>query len=384
MAILFVLASAGIARAQQPLVDVLSFLLVNRTVSTGDFTRDQQAAAATRDAISAFVLSELSTRPVASPAGGFNYRLDPALGTAVRASESFGPFFVERTLTAGRGRGSFGLNYTQASFGNMDGRELRDGSLIALASRFSGETTPFDAESVTLELRTRATTATGYFGITDRLDIGGAVPFVNVSLRGTRVDTYRGAASVQATAAASASGLGDIVFRAKYRLLSRGNESLAVIGETRLPTGDSRNLLGGGRMVFIPRAVASLERGRLDAHGNFAYAFGAGTQEIDYAGAATFAVSPRLTLIGEMLGRRFGQGGRLVEISAPHPTLAGVETLRLSGVSEATNRIAIVTGFRWNVATKWILSANVLRPLTTAGLNAGWVPTLMFDYSPGG
>src|SRR6187402_520259 len=90
------LGSPAAAAAQASLSDVLSFLLINRSVVTGDFTRDEAAAAATRDTLVSFVLAELITLPTASPASGFTYRLDPELGINVRSSTNFGPFFVER------------------------------------------------------------------------------------------------------------------------------------------------------------------------------------------------------------------------------------------------------------------------------------------------
>ena len=90
--------------AQQPVSDVLSFLLTNRSIPTADFARDGAAAAATRDSISNFLLIEVATFPVSSSAGAFTYRLNPALGTVERSSDSFGPFIAERSLTVGRGR----------------------------------------------------------------------------------------------------------------------------------------------------------------------------------------------------------------------------------------------------------------------------------------
>ena len=90
-------------------------------------------------------------------------------------------------------------------------------------------------------------TVTGNYGVTDRFDIGGAIPFVRVSLQGQRVDTYRGRELVQATGSASASGLGDVVVRAKYNVLRDGGSGLAVAGEARLPTGNEEDLLGTGQ-----------------------------------------------------------------------------------------------------------------------------------------
>src|SRR5512139_816127 len=71
------------AHAQQTTVDVLSFLLTNRTIITADFDRDAQAAAATRDTIATFLVQELATLPVSSSSGGFTYRLDNQLGTVI-------------------------------------------------------------------------------------------------------------------------------------------------------------------------------------------------------------------------------------------------------------------------------------------------------------
>ena len=72
------------ASAQQSVTDVLTFLLTNRSIPTGDFVRDEQAAVETRDVLARFLSLELATIPVSSSAGGFTYRLDPALGMVVR------------------------------------------------------------------------------------------------------------------------------------------------------------------------------------------------------------------------------------------------------------------------------------------------------------
>src|SRR6187402_211290 len=117
------------AAGAQTLNDVLSFLLTNRSIPTDDFVRDEAAAAATGDAISRFLLTELGTLPVSSSSGGFTYRLEPTLGTTLRSSDSFGPFFTERSLTSGARQISFGVSYQRAIYTDIDGRDLRDGSL---------------------------------------------------------------------------------------------------------------------------------------------------------------------------------------------------------------------------------------------------------------
>lgn len=384
-AVLVVFAASALpAMAQQPLTEVLSFLLINRSIPTGDFSRDEQAAAATRDAFAGLLLAELNNLPINSPAGGFTYRLDPDLGASVRSSMSFGPLFLERSLTGGRRRASFALAYTEASFDNIDGRSLRDGTLVATASRLTGDPAPFDSETLTLRMNSRTLTMSGHFGLTDRLDVAVALPFVRINFSGERIDTYRGTALTQALATGTASGPGDLVIRGKYNVLRQGGGGLALAGEARLRTGDSGNLLGGGKNVVTPKVIGSIERNRIAAHGNLGYALGGPSRELAYGAAVTFAGTPRLTFIGEFIGRRVSSGGQLVEVIDPHPQLIGIETIRLSATSQSTTRSLVVAGFRWNTGAKWLFNASVMRPISTAGLNARWVATVTIDYSLGG
>ena len=363
--------------------EVLSFLLTNRSIPTGDFVQDEQAAAATSDTISGFLLGELSTLPISSSAGGFTYRLDPSLGTMVRSSDSFGPFFAERSLTGGERQLSFGLSYQRGSYQSIDGRNLRDGTLVATASRLRSEPAPFDVETVSLLLDTDTVTLAGNYGVTDRFDLGVAIPVVRLTLSGQRVDTYRGSEVIQAIASASASGVGDVVVRAKYNVLRRGVGGLAVGTELRLPTGNAENLLGAGDAAVQPRLIGSIEHDRFGVHGNVGYTFRRLSDELNYGSAVTVVALPRVTVVGEVVGGRLDSFGRLAETVAPHPDLAGIDTIRLTSVSQPTNRLVSVVGLKWNIGGTALLSVNLLRPLTTTGLNPDWVPTVTFDYSLG-
>src|SRR6185436_17554117 len=185
----------------------------------------------------------------------------------------------------------------------------------------------FDVEALSLDLDTKTMTLVGNLGVADRFDIGVALPFVPLSLNGRRVDTYRGTALVQATGSASASGPGDLLIRGKYNVLRRTGSGLAVGGEARLPTGDAQNLLGTGEASIKPRVIASLERDRVALHGDLGYAFGG--------------------LSGELVGRRLSSAGRLTETTEAHPTLVGVDTIRLTSTDRATERMSALIGFKW-------------------------------------
>src|SRR5437764_2171397 len=170
---LVALASSGSA---QTVSDALTFLMTNQSVQTGDFERDRTAAEATSETISRAILANLATLPVATSSSGFLYRLNPELGTVERATQSFGPFFVERAQTAGRGQASAGITFQHLRFSSLDGRDLRDGTFVTTANKFTDETTAFDVDQLTLNIDASVATVYGNIGVTHRLEVGIAAP----------------------------------------------------------------------------------------------------------------------------------------------------------------------------------------------------------------
>ena len=367
----------------QTLSDVLRFLMTNRTVATDDFVRDAQAANAAGDAVSGSLLIDLSTFPISTSAGGFTYRLDPTLGINVRATDAFDPFFTRRALTPGAGQYTVGVSYQQSSFRTIDGRALRDGTLISTASVVRGQTDFFDVETLTLRLQTDTATFVANAGVTDRLEAGIALPMVRITLDGERHDNYRGRDSLQAVASSTTSGPGDARLDARYEILRTSMGGVAVGGQTLLPTGNAHNLLGTGKISGGPLLIGSIGDERTSVHGNIGYSVGGLSKSLEYDGAAIFAASRRLTLIGEVTGQRLASVGRLTQTIAPNPTLINIDTARLTSTNQPIMRTVVVGGVRWNFRSTWLFSANVLRSLTVAGLNARWTPTITVDHSFG-
>jgi len=378
-AALLVLTAAP-AAAQQTPADVISFLVTNQSVQTRDFEKDQAAAAATRDTITRALLVNLAAVPIATSSSGFVYRLDPELGTVTRVSNSFGTFFVERAMTSGRGRTSFGASATTTGYDRLDGLNLRDGSLVTTANQFRDEPAPFDTESLTLKIRTSTLTFFGAYGVTDRLEIGGAVPLVQLNIDGSRLDVYRGESVLQASGTASASGVADAAVRAKYRIFSTRTAGFAAATELRLPTGDEQALLGAGRAAIRIMAIGSVENPRVGVHGNFAIVRGGVSDEYDTSAAVTVAATPRLTIAGELLLRRLTDVREVVAVSAVHPTIGGVDTLRLLPGSAIPTLSNAVTGIKWNAAGSMVITGEVRWRLGNAGLTAPFTPTISVDY----
>ena len=147
------------------------------------------------------IVTLLATFPFGSSSGGFTYKFDPSLGTFSRTSESFGPLFAERALTIGRERGSLGVAYQRSTYDTFEGKNLRqreinfyiqhtdccgrvqngvqvaDGSLLNPA--FEGD---LIEAALALNLTTDTVVFSGAYGLTDRLDLGVAVPLVSIDM----------------------------------------------------------------------------------------------------------------------------------------------------------------------------------------------------------
>jgi hypothetical protein len=207
------------------------------------------------------------------------------------------------------------------------------------------------------------------------------VPLVRLEISGSRLNTYRGQSFLLARAQGESVGIADILVRSKVRLTDAGPGAAAAAVEVRLPTGREEDLLGAGDPQLRMMGIGSVESGALGAYGNLAYGFGGVGRELSYAGAIAVAATPRLTVIGEVLGRRLAGLQRIGETVVAHPRIRGVTTTRLMPVGDDATAAFVVGGFKWNPSGAWLVHANVMVPLTDAGLTAGVTPTIALDYS---
>jgi len=369
-------------RAQQTVADALAFLVTTQAVDTGDAARDRAAARATNDALARSVVAALATLPLTSSSGGFAYRFNPALGTVERATDSFGPLFVERAMTDGAHRGSFALTWQYAGFGRLEGLSVGDGTLATTSNRFLDEPRAFDVETLRLEVRANTLTLSGSYGITDRLDIGAALPLVSLSLEGERTDTYRAVPFQQAIASASVGRVGDVQVRGKFQIAGGRWGGVAAGGDLRIPTGAEEQLLGAGRFGFREFAVLSVGSSPWSGHVNVGFSQGGVSSGLDVSGAVAAAATPRFTVTGELLWRHLDDIGRITPVFAPHPTIAGVETMRLVPLG-STSAVAGAVGIKWNIARALLLRANLIFPIRDAGLTASFVPSFALEYNGG-
>ena len=397
------------------------------------------------------LLTMLSTYPLGSPSGGFTYTFDPALGTLTRSSESFGPSFAERALTTGRGKVSAGFGYQHAVYDTFEGLNLRGDEIKFYVphqdccSRGSAQTPvpdgsrltpPFEGDLIEatlgLELVSDTSVAFATYGVSDRFDIGVAVPFVRVEVNASVLAKLERLSTGQELAVHAfegpdpdrkifsmsgvASGIGDIVVRAKYAFNPASTAAFGVGVETRLPTGDEVNLLGTGGVQTKVFGIASMNRGRVSPHVNAGYTFSTkgalrDTTLPDEFGATVgfdVAVSPRMTMSFDVLGRTLRGAGRMGLAdkvfdyalagsgsggsgggggggggggSAPPPSQILQETKTELQFRPGDLHLYMgAAGVRFSPWRTVLVSANLLFPLTEAGLRDRITPVIGIDY----
>jgi hypothetical protein len=253
--------------------------------------------------------------------------------------------------------------------------------MVTTANRFADESAPFDLDRLALNIDASIATIYGSLGITDRLELGVALPTVTLNLDGTRVNQYRNQTLTQATASATAVGLADVVARAKVMLYDNGRARTALGGLIRFPTGRQRDLLGAGSTSVRLAGIGSFEGSRFSTHLNGGFTFGGISRELSYGVAEALAVSRLLTTGVELVGRWIDDVGEIVPSTEPHPRLVGVLTERLVPNESAANFISIVPGVKWNIGDTWVLSANVTVPLRQTGLVSPVTPFVGLDYT---
>jgi hypothetical protein len=368
------------------------------------------------------IASQISTFPLGSSAASFTYTLDPALGVYNRSTESFGPVFGERVITAGKGKFSFGVNYLNATYDTFEGQELENDDiqlyLIHQDPDSDGQLGPwFEGDIIradlSLSLEQHTTALFANYGITDRLDVGVAVPFQSLSLD-ARIHT-----SIEHLAtdpdpfevhqfpdgqgdetdfrqSGTASGLGDIVIRSKWNFLRSGTAGMATTLDLRLPTGDADDLLGSGATQAKLAVIAGKFSGRFTPRASAGYTFSSGgadflgelPDEVSYSAGFDAVVHSRVTLTADFLGRTLLDADRLVErervfqyAQRTDPTVR--ETTRLTPVSETgnLNLFLVSTGLKVNPVGRLLLVGNVLFSVGDDGLQDEVTPSFGIEYS---
>jgi hypothetical protein len=279
--------------------------------------------------------TQLTLLPLANPASGFVYQYDPQTGLYSRTTESLGPVLTERGETIGRHKFAFGGSYQRFRFQTLDGVNLHNipAVLPAMASSvppgdpyLAGQ---FISTRNSVDIKMNQFTIFGTFGLTNRIDLSVAIPYMQVGfninsvatinrIAGTEpilypspsgtptvgccsnggpgpygpvfanffdpknpaTSTVREFSNNQSTSQGdlywnpnknNAGGIGDVTLRAKANMYHNEKLSFAVVTDIRLPTGDASNFLGSGTVGIKPVAALSFREGWLTPHVNLGY-----------------------------------------------------------------------------------------------------------------
>jgi hypothetical protein len=391
---------------------VIVWMMVPSTVAWAQLTqapadslrgilRDSLTPLGSPQAVSAMVaLSslEVATVPLGTSTGGFTFEYDPLLKTYRRATQSFGPAFAQRALMTGRGKFSIGANWLHADYDSLGGYDLKDGSFQP-AKNIKASQFPFSITSATeARIRMASDTVVSFVqvGITDRLDVGAVIPWVEVSLSldgaylGVNGDPLPPSfAPVVSAPKTSAAGVGDAGLYAKYKLVKGIDGGLAGSVEVRLPTGDKNDLRGLGITRTLVSAIWS-KGGRVSPHANIGYEFWsedvplivdgsvAARDQLKYAVGAEFNASPRFTALVDLVGSSVREGGKIGYQSF---TVAGGTADILVALPQGINTVTVAPGIKWNAWRNLLFTGSVLASLSDDGLRARWIPVVGVDFS---
>jgi hypothetical protein len=392
------------------------------------------------------IATQLSALPIASPASGVIFREDPATGAALPAAQSLGPIMTERAETIGKGRLFAGFTRQQFRFDRMEGQStssLRALDRGGLSTRISQDgvrqTTSPTTMTTQMDVRLDQNIAVFTYGLTNRLDITGAVtwvassasvvvsdaeihntgnPFesgtcwcaqtfdVNASRASFEQDFGRSGFKVAGpfgSVRRSATGIGDTLIRVKGTVLERSNSALAVGADLRLPTGDELNYHGSGAVAVKPFLAYSLHTKdlgpvRISPHFNLGYQVNGksllagdpatGFKEklpnmLNWSAGAGISVGSRVTFLADFLGLTLIDSFRLVEetVNARGQGINAARGFTLAENKQTFNMNNGAFGVKLKLAGNMVFSTNLLVALDNNGLRDRIVPLFGIGYT---
>ena len=342
--------------------------------------------------------TQLTLVPLASPASGIVYTKNPATKLPVPSgTETFGPVLTERGETLYMRKLFLAAVYQRFRFTSLDGVNLKQIPMLFYFCDTNGQCGPI-AVIVRLDVHLDQYAVFATFGLTSWLDVSVAAPILKVSLgaEGVRcVEPYcsflsPGGSTItfqNAAVQGSATGIGDILLRAKASIFETGKFKCALGVDVRVPSGDALNFLGAGSPGVKPFEAFS-RSGRFSPHLNVAYQWNGNSQlagaaagqkgklpeVLSYAAGADVATSRNLTVSADYLGEHVLSASRLARVT----TLGIPNTVASSGGFD-TVRGAL--GFKWKPVRDLLISGNALAKFDHNGVRHKVVPLAGISYT---
>jgi hypothetical protein len=379
------------------------------------------SANAQNGTIISFITSAISGNvadfPFSAASGGTTFRFEG--GVPVPTSVSPGPVFAERAQTLGRGRTLVGFSYNTFHYSTLRGVDLHNVHLTFTHENVTGPkcdsivgsscdpmgvpTLENDIMPFQLSLDINVTLASFVvtYGVSDRLDLGIALPIVSMSLVAhseaqiipfggpTAAHFFAGTPSNPVLTASrfvqgSATGLGDVAVRMKLNLSQSDQTSLGLLMDGRFPTGSERDLLGAGKFSGRALGILSARFGEFSPHANLGYLFKGGKQRND-AVVATMGfdhvLAPWATLAADVISQLQVGDSKLIMPGIVTITKPFLRTVRTSDIPDMRDDLVNGSiGFKFTTGGPTIIT-NALVPLNRGGLRANVLWTFGAEYN---
>ena len=360
--------------------------------------------------------SQLTSLPLPSPASGFTYTFDPALGVYTRSAQSYGPILAERAETIGKEKFFAGFSFQHFRFSTLDGVDLHNFPSVFRHSQTTAD--PIIKEDIIttqtfLDAQIDQSTAFFTYGLNDRIDVSVAVPFVNAKLAVSSTATIQriGTANDPTihyfvdsngnrtdhksfSISGTASGMGDVLVRVKGTAWKTTPAWLALGLDVRLPTGDAYNFLGSGALGLKPWLAISGRAKKVTPHVNLGYQWNdssplagdifRGTKghlpnQFTYAAGFDAGVSQKFSFAADVLGQEVfhSQSVAPTRFTAAN----GVQFADTGFVRQTAEITNGSVGFKVNPIGTLLVSFNVLIELNDAGLRSRVVPLVGLSYT---
>ena len=380
------------------------------------------SAVAGNGAIIAFVTNAISENvadfPFSAASSGTTFRFEG--GVPVATSTSPGPIFAERAQTLGRGRVLVGASYNTFHYRTLRGVDLDNIELVfthanvdtpACDSTIGADCAPMGVPvlendimpfTLSLDLDVRVASFVVTYGLSDRLDVGVAVPIVSTSLRGsseahiipfggpTAAHFFAGTTTspvldASRTVEGSASGLGDVALRVKLNLQHGDRASLAVLADGRFPTGSEDDLLGAGQFSGRAVGILSARFGLFAPHANLGYLYRAGGDRNDAVIATVgfdHMLAPSVTLAMDVVSQLQVGDNKFLLPESIRFDQPFQRTVRTSSIPNSRDDLVNASiGFKFVTRGAPIVVVNSLWPLNRGGLRSNVVWTTGLEYN---
>jgi hypothetical protein len=292
----------------------------------------------------------------------------------------------------------FTFTHANTDFPGCDSIAGGDCSLLGVPT-LENETISLD---LNLDVRLTVTSFVLTYGLTDRVDVGVALPLVSTAIEGTShaqinpfgpppaVHFFGGTPEDPVLTASrfvnsSATGIGDVVGRVKLNLRRSDPVSVGVLADVRFPTGSETDLLGSGSFAARGLAIVSAHYGNFSPHANVGYLYRGGQFETDAVlGTVGFdhLLAPWATLAVDVISQ-LQVGDSPLQVPGPVVIQSPyVRTIQPTTIPDTRDDVVDGSfGLKLTTATGLTIVANGEWPLNRGGLRPNVIWTAGIEYN---